>query len=138
MKNNNYIYARTCVYQITYNIVWCVKYRKKVLTPEIALELKSIMADIGKEKGFAVAQCEVKDEDHVCCLVLAPPKKSPTDIVKYLKGISGRTLLLNHPEITKQLNNGSLWNGSYFLETVGSANTEEYERYVERQKSVQR
>lgn len=138
MKNNNYTYARTCVYHINYHIVWCVKYRRKVLTPEIEHELKSIVANIGKEKGFAVVQCEVGEGDHVRCFVSAPPKLSPTDIVKYLKGISGRTLLMNHPELTKQLWNGNLWNGSYFLETIGSTSEENIQKYIERQQNVQR
>ncbi|MCI5612742.1 MAG: transposase, partial [Agathobacter sp.] len=30
---DKYIHARTCVYNINYHIVWCVKYRRKVLTP---------------------------------------------------------------------------------------------------------
>ena len=31
-----YIHARTCVYNINYHIVWCVKYRRKVITPTTA------------------------------------------------------------------------------------------------------
>ncbi|MGM9976978.1 MAG: transposase, partial [Bulleidia sp.] len=34
-----YTHARTCVYNINYHIVWCVKYRRKVLTPEISTRL---------------------------------------------------------------------------------------------------
>lgn len=36
---NKYTHARTCVYNINYHIVWCVKYRRKVLTPEISSRL---------------------------------------------------------------------------------------------------
>ncbi|MDD5957213.1 MAG: transposase, partial [Lachnospiraceae bacterium] len=29
---NKYTHGRTCVYNINYHIVWCVKYRRKVLS----------------------------------------------------------------------------------------------------------
>jgi putative transposase len=93
---------------------------------------------IGEEKGFTVVQCEVGESDHVHCFVSAPPKLSPTDIVKYLKGISGRTILMKHPELAKQLWKGNLWNGSYFLETIGSTSKENIQKYIERQQNVER
>jgi len=36
-----------------------------------------------------------------------------------LKGISGRLLLKEFPEITKELRNGELWNPSYYVEAKG-------------------
>lgn len=35
MNKNNLKHARTCVYNINYHIVWSVKYRRKIITPEI-------------------------------------------------------------------------------------------------------
>lgn len=133
-----YTYARTCVYNINYHIVWCVKYRKKVLSPEIEHELTDILKQIGEEKGFTVIQAKVGEQDHIHCFVSAPPKLSPTNIVKYLKGISGRFLLMNHPELSEQLWNGDLWNGSYFIEAIGSSNEDVVQKYIEHQKNVQR
>ena len=90
---NKYIHARTCVYNINYHIVWCVKYRRKVLSPDICSRLYELLPLIANEKGFTVVCCKAGDEDHVHCFVSAPPKLSVTQIVKYLKGISGNTLL---------------------------------------------
>ena len=63
--------------------------------------------------------------------------ESPILIVKYLKGISGNTLLKEFPEIRKSLWKGQLWNGSYFCETIGSTSKENILRYIERQKNCQ-
>ena len=104
----NYTYARTCVYNINYHIVWCTKYRRKVLTPAIEARLQEILDEIGKEKGFTVAMAEVGEQDHIHCFVSAPPKLSVTDIVRYLKGISGRFLFIEFPEIKDKLWNGHL------------------------------
>lgn len=134
---DKYIHARTCVYNINYHIVWCVKYRRKVLNPQISSRLYQLINDIGKEKGFAVIQCKVGESDHVHCFVSAPPKISVTQIVKYLKGISGNTLLKEFPELRRYLWKGQLWNGSYFCETIGSTSEENIFKYIERQRSCQ-
>lgn len=132
-----YTHARTCVYNINYHIVWCVKYRRKVLKPEITNRLYELLKAIGNEKGFTVVDCKVGESDHVHCFVSAPPKISVTQIVKYHKGISGNTLFKEYPDLRKYLWKGQLWNGSYFCETTGSTSEENILKYIERQKNCQ-
>ena len=134
---NKYTHARTCLYNINYHFVWCVKYRRKALKPEIAERLYELVQEIGLEKGFTVVDCKVSENDHVHCFVSAPPKISVTQIVKYLKGISGNTLLKEFPELRTILWKGQLWNGSYFCETIGSTSEENILKYIERQKNCQ-
>lgn len=133
-----YIRARTCVYNMHYHIIWCVKYRRKVLDENIQHRLYELLKEIGKDKGFVVVKSKVEEEDHVHCFVSAPPKLSVTQIVKYLKGISGHALLEEFPGLHQYLWKGQLWNGSYFCETIGSTSEENVLNYIERQKSRQR
>lgn len=135
--DNKYTHARTCVYNINYHLVWCVKYRRKVLNHSISTRLYEIVAMIAKEKGFAVQHCKVGDDDHVHCFISAPPTISITQIVKYLKGISGNALLREFPELRQQLWKGQLWNGSYFVEAIGSTSEENVAKYIERQRHCQ-
>ena len=132
-----YIHARTCVYNINYHFIWCVKYRKKVLSNDICNRLFEILHDIANEKGFTIITCNVGENDHVHCFVSAPPKLSVTQIVKYLKGISGNVLLKEFPELRTNLWKGQLWNGSYFCETIGSTSEDNIQKYIERQKRCQ-
>ncbi len=134
---DNYVHDRTCVYNINYHIVWCVKYRRKVLSKPICERLYELLGEIGKEKGFTVVQAKVGEEDHIHCFVSSPPKNSITDIVRWLKGISGRHLLMEFPELKEKLWRGHLWNGSYFVESIGSTSEENIKRYIERQKTCQ-
>lgn len=134
---NKYTHARTCVYNINYHIVWCVKYRRKVLSADISNRLIELLKAVGNEKGFSVVECKVGENDHVHCFVSAPPKISVTQIVKYLKGISGNQLFREYPQLRKSLWKGQLWNGSYFCETIGSTSEEKILRYIERQKDCQ-
>ncbi|MDI3534923.1 MAG: putative transposase [Thermosediminibacterales bacterium] len=64
MKKNNLIYARTCVYNVNYHIVWSTKYRKEVLDDNIQKDLKDLFLEIAKEKGFTIATMEIMP-DHV-------------------------------------------------------------------------
>lgn len=134
---NKYIHGRTSVYNINYHIIWCVKYRRKVLPQQITDRLYDLVKAIGDEKGFTVVECKVGDNDHVHCFVSAPPKISVTQIVKYLKGISGNALLKEFPELRNSLWKGRLWNGSYFCETIGPTSEENILKYIERQKNCQ-
>ena len=114
-------------------MVWSVKYRKKILTAEIEEFLKQVTQEIAMEKGFTIHLFECGEMDHVHCFVTAPPKLSITNIVKYLKGISGRKLFEEHPEIRQKLWKGELWNHSYYVETIGSVSEENIRRYIENQ-----
>ncbi|MDY5986294.1 MAG: IS200/IS605 family transposase [Lachnoclostridium sp.] len=88
----NLIHSRTCVYNINYHVVWSVKYRRKILSAEIERYLKELVHQIAADKGFTVHLFEVGEGDHIHCFVSGSPKLSITDIVKYLKGITGRKL----------------------------------------------
>jgi len=134
---NRYTHGRTYVYNTNYHIVWCVKYRRKVLSQKISERLYELCHEIAKAKSFTIVNIKAGENDHVHCFVSAPPKISITQIVKYLKGISGNRLLEEFPELRKSLWKGHLWNGSYFVETIGSTSEDNIRRYIERQKNVQ-
>ena len=108
----NLIHSRTCVYNINYHVVWSVKYRRKILSAEIEIYLKELVQKIASDKGFKVHLFEVGEGDHIHCFVSAQPKLSVTDIVKYLKGITGRKLFEKYPAIRQKLWKGQLWNHS--------------------------
>lgn len=95
----NLIHSLTCVYNINYHVVWSVKYRRKILDAEIEPYLKELVQEIAADKGFTVHLFDVREGDHVHCFVSGPPKLSVTDIVKYLKGITGRKLFEKFPQI---------------------------------------
>ena len=130
---NNLVHYRTCVCNINYHVVWSVKYRRKIITPEIDTFLRDTAMAIAADKGFTVHLFESGEMDHIHCFVSAPPKLSITDIVKYLKGITGRKLFEAYPELRSKLWKGELWNHSYYVETIGSVSEENIRRYIENQ-----
>jgi len=96
-------------------------------------DLLSIFNEIALEKGFTLVQQEA-NEDHVHLFVSAPPHISISVLVKWIKGISARRLLTQHPGIRKQLFRGHLWNPSYYVGTVGDMSEEVVRKYIANQK----
>ena len=129
----NLVHYRTSVCSINYHVVWSVKYRRKILSEDVELYLKELVQQIAADKGFTVHLFECGEGDHVHCFVSGPPKLSITDIVKYLKGITGRKLFEQFPEIREKLWKEQLWNHSYYVETIGSVSEENIRRYIEKQ-----
>lgn len=111
-----------------------MKYRHDLLTPTVEEALQSICQEIDEEKGFLIQQIEVGERDHVHVFASAHPKIAPSYIVKMLKGISARKLFMQFPELKEHCWDGHLWNGSYYLETIGSISEENVRRYIENQK----
>ena len=125
---------RTCVANVNYHLIFVVKYRKKVLDDVLSKELRDILNEIALDKGFVIKTLEVGEQEHIHLFVTAHPKYSISQIVKWLKGISGRILLYRNKDLAKKLYRGHLWSSSYYVETIGSTSEENIKKYIERQK----
>lgn len=126
--------GRGYVYSIEYHIVWCVKYRHKVLTSEIENKLKEILNKIAKDNKFKILEIN-GDLDHVHLLIECSPQHYIPDIMKALKGVSARLLMKEYGYILKQkLWGGHLWNPSYFVATVSENTEKQIKQYIQNQK----
>ncbi|MGG3938816.1 IS200/IS605 family transposase [Anoxybacillus kestanbolensis] len=126
-------YGRGYVYSIQYHIVWCVKYRRKILTDKIEQRLVEILQKIAAENGFVIQEIN-GDLDHIHLLIECSPQHYIPDIIKALKGVSARMLFKQYPELKKQLWGGHLWNPSYFVATVSENTEEQIRNYINSQK----
>lgn len=127
-------YGRGYVYSIQYHIVWCVKYRRKILTPEIESSLFRLLRKISEDNGFEVLECN-GDLDHVHLLVNCSPQNYIPDMIKALKGVSARLLMKEYgDDLKKQLWGGHLWNPSYFIATVSENTESQIMEYILKQK----
>ena len=124
---------RTCVANVNYHIVFCVKHRRKILDDEVESFLKETILDIAKDKNFKIKAMEIGQSDHVHLFVSAHPKYSIGQIVKWIKGISGIKLFKKFPDLRHSLWRGQLWSNSYYVETIGSTSEENIKRYIENQ-----
>lgn len=119
------------VYICRYHVMFCPKYRRKVLTSPIDERLKVILAEQIERSGQDLIEMEVMP-DHVHLLVGCDPQFGIHRLVKLLKGYSSHALRAEFPGLKRRL--PSLWTNSYFVSTVGGVTLETLKRYVESQK----
>jgi len=124
------------VYSIYYHMVWSTRYRKPVLTGEIAEYLKELNENIAKDRKILLREQEVMP-DHVHLFITAHPKFSPCKMAKIFKGISAKFLFERFPYLKTQLWRGHLWNPSYYVGTMGDVTKDTIQKYIERQKVKQ-
>lgn len=126
--------GRGYVYSIQYHIVWCVKYRHKILIPKIEKSLIEILNKIAENNEFSITEINT-DLDHIHLLVDCKPQHYIPNIIKALKGVSARLLMLEYKdELKKKLWGGHLWNPSYFISTVSENTEEQIINYIKAQK----
>lgn len=114
-----------------YHVVFCPKYRRKVLTPPIDERLTVILAEQIERWRQELIEMEVMP-DHVHLLVGCDPQFGIHRLVKLLKGYSSHALRAEFPVLKRRL--PSLWTNRYFCATVGGVTLETLQRYVESQK----
>ena len=130
-------YGRGYVYSIQYHIVWCTKYRRKVLVDGVDQELKDYLTQIAVEYKFTIIALEVMP-DHVHMMVDCRPQFCPSDMIKIIKGNTARWLFIEHPELKSKLWGGHLWNPSYCIVTVSDRSYDMVKQYINSQKEKQK
>ena len=127
-------YGRGYVYAIQYHIVWCVKYRRKILTPDIENSLIQYLYKIAEDNNFTIEEIN-GDLDHIYLLISCSPQHYIPDMMKALKGVSARLLMKEYGDQFKdKLWGGHLWNPSYYVATVSENTENQIREYIQKQK----
>lgn len=129
---DRYSASKTCVHNLGYHLIWCTKYRRKVLSPKIELRLKELIHKKAVEIEVEIVEMETMP-DHIHIFVKSKPTYSPHFIVQQFKGYSSRILREEFAELRSRL--PSLWTRSYFCESVGCISADTIIRYIDNQKN---
>jgi putative transposase len=127
-KTNNNV-----CYSCKYHVIWCPKYRRKVLIGDIEKRLKELIQEVCDTRQVEIIEYEIMP-DHVHLLIEVDPQYGIHRIVKEIKGYSSRILRQEFEELKTRL--PTLWTNSYFVSTVGGAPLEIIKQYIENQKYV--
>ncbi|MFG1955993.1 IS200/IS605 family transposase [Micromonospora sp. NPDC048830] len=128
VRSNNNV-----VYRCHYHVVWCPKYRRKVIGGKVDERLKEIIREVCAERNAPIEAIETMP-DHVHLLVVVDPQYGVHRLVKQIKGRSSRLLRQEFPHLKSRM--PTLWTNSYFVATTGGATVEVVKRYVENQRNV--
>ena len=121
---------RRLMYSCYYHVIFCPKYRRKVLSG-IEIRLKEVFDTIALKYNFEIIEIEVMP-DHVHMIISCDPSFGIMRCVSRLKGNSSFQIRSEFPYLVKKL--PTLWTRSAFISTVGSVSLETVKQYIENQK----
>ena len=120
-------------YSCQYHVIFCPKYRRKVLTDGIDERLKVLIKETADMYDFEVIDMEVMP-DHVHLLIDCAPEPGIAECVKKLKARTSHILRLEYPKLKTRI--PTLWTRSCFISSVGAVSLETVKRYIDEQKHV--
>ena len=117
-----------------YHIVFCPKYRRKLIYGKIKADIREIIRDLCKWKGIEIVEGEMMP-DHIHLLLSIPPKYSVSSVMGYLKGKSAMMIFERHSNLKYKFGNRHFWATGYYVSTVGlnEATIAKYIREQEKQ-----
>lgn len=122
----NYKCNNNITYSCKYHVIWCSKYRRKVLVEEVGQRLKELIVGVASELRVDIIEMEIMP-DHVHLLLEVDPQFGIHRAVKNIKGKTSRILRAEFISLRTRL--PSLWTNSYFVATVGGAPLEVIKQY---------
>ena len=119
---------------LTYHAVFVIKYRRKVISPEILDFMEDHTRYLIEERFNGKLIGFNGEEDHIHILFELPPSAAPSVIVCNLKTQLSKEVRKRYMEqINDKLWKDSFWSDSYFLSTTGGASIETLEEYIREQ-----
>ena len=132
-RNKEYKSKSHLIYSCQYHVIFCPKYRRKVLNNGVDIRLKEIFNEVALKYEFDIIEMEIMD-DHVHLLIDCNPRFGIMECVNKLKGTSAKKLVKEFPYLKSRLPN--IWTRSAFISTVGSVSLDVVKKYIENQKNV--
>ena len=129
-KKREYQTTNKTIYSCQYHVIWCTKYRRKVLDTQIQGRLKQLIRDKQAEYHYQIREVETQP-DHVHLLIEIPPLHSVDKIVGKIKGYTSKVLREEYPSLKSRL--PSLWTRSKFVSSCGGVTLEVIKDYIEGQ-----
>lgn len=120
------------IYDHKFHIVFCTKYRKKILRGELAMRIREIIRRVCEEFGVQILKGNILS-NHVHLLVSIPPHHAVSKIVQHMKGVSSRKVQQEFAELRKQYWGRHFWAIGFFSATAGAVSDETIKDYIEHQ-----
>jgi putative transposase len=125
--NNGVVFA--CIYQV----VWCPKYRRSVLTPEILAVLKGLVEQVCAARDAEILGLSL-GSDQVELKVVVDPQFGIHRLIKEIKAVSSGALRQQFSALRTRL--PTLWSNSYFVTTARVGSAKRLAQFLEDQKET--
>ena len=107
------------IYECKYHVVFCPKYRHRILKDEIGQYVEHLNYQLSEQKAdVEIVELNVQP-DHVHLTIWIPPKYAVSHVMGYLKGKSALKMFARYPQVGKQYWGRHFWSRGYCVSTVG-------------------
>jgi putative transposase len=125
------------IYECKYHIVFCPKYRYRVLRDEVADYVRrEIYTLCSHKEDVEVVEANVQ-ADHVHIVLSIPPKYAVSNLMGYLKGKLALRVFNRYEHLRQRYRSGHLWSRGYCVSTVG-LDEEKIRKYVKWQEAKEK
>ena len=114
------------------HLIWIPKYRKKVLTGEIAHRAREVLRKTAMENDVEILSGKIAC-DHIHMFISYRPNLSISKIVQQLKGVSSHILMSEFPTIRKKFWGRHFWARGYLAVSSGNITDEMIQQYIDEQ-----
>ena len=118
------------------HVVWIPKYRKAVLTGDVALRVRDLVRQIAAQHELEILSGKVAS-DHVHVFLSYRPTQKVSQIMQWLKGTNSRVLLQEFPRLRKQFWGRHFWARGYLAVSSGTITDEMIREYIDQQEGEQ-
>src|ERR1700688_3439400 len=80
-----YRHSAHAVFDLKYHMIWCTKYRYKILRGRVAERARDLIRQICQTRDVVIVRGAVSP-DHIHLLLSAPPALAPSKLAQYIKG----------------------------------------------------
>ena len=126
--------SASCAHKLDYHFVFVAKYRRAVLTGEVAEALRDLVVQTCRERRWLLLGLSIQPE-HMHVLIGLPPTAAPAEIAHDLKGLTSFKMLGRFPELGERLGSSQLWGRGYSVETLGRSNVAQIDSYIQSQQA---
>lgn len=127
---NRWKTSKTAVFNLSYHLIWCPKYRRKVLVGEIKDRFIKLLYEKASQLQVEIVEINIQP-DHVRLFVKTKPIYAPHFVIGQFKGYTSRILRLEFASLKSRL--PTLWSRSYYVDSVGRLNEYTIKRYIQEQ-----
>jgi putative transposase len=106
------------VWECKYHVVWCPKYRFRILGGEVGRSIRDIIRQLCEWKQVEILEGNVQ-KDHIHLVLSVPPKYSIAETIGFLKGKSAIKVFDRHLELKRRYWGRHFWAKGYCVSTVG-------------------
>ena len=89
------------IYQCKYHIVWCPKYRYRILKGAVAEFVEQTLRMLCEWRNIEILEMNVK-EDHIHMILSVPPRLSVSEVMRMLKGKTAIKLFKSYSDLKRK------------------------------------